>query len=278
VTSAAISAVVVYYRTPRALAECVGALARQGLPPGRIVVVDNSACEEGRAAPPSDGGFTWVRSARNCGFGSACNLGALRSDAPFLLFVNADVSVCPGALDSLLARAQHEPRLGAVAPRVLDAGGAIELNARRFPRLRTGVLGRASRATNLLRRMGHLPRDLAAAQRAAGPVDWVSGACMLVRRDAFDAVGGFDEGYWMYWEDADLCKRLADAGWETWFEPAAVVRHATGSSGTSRRTVRAFHESAARYYSRHVARRRLSRRLAAVALRARSSVLVRRLG
>jgi glycosyltransferase involved in cell wall biosynthesis len=93
---------------------------------------------------------------------------------------------------------------------------------------------------------------------------------MLVRRAAFDSVGGFDEGYWMYWEDADLCRRLADEGWEVHFEPAAVVDHATGASGTNARTIRAFHESAARFAARHIARTALERSLIRAVLETRT--------
>jgi len=93
---------------------------------------------------------------------------------------------------------------------------------------------------------------------------------MLIRRAAFDSVGGFDAGYWMYWEDADLCRRLVDGGWEVQFEPAAIVDHATGASGTSARTIRAFHESAARFAGRHIARTALERGLIQALLETRT--------
>ena len=93
---------------------------------------------------------------------------------------------------------------------------------------------------------------------------------MLVRRTTFDEVGGFDEGYWMYWEDADLCRRLVNTGWEVHFEPTAVVQHATGASGVSPRTIRAFHESAARFAACHIARTTIERRLIEAVLEART--------
>jgi GT2 family glycosyltransferase len=97
---------------------------------------------------------------------------------------------------------------------------------------------------------------------------------MLVRRSAFFEVGGFDEGYWMYWEDADLCRRLTDRGWSVRYEPRAVVHHATGASGTNERTIRAFHESAARFASRHIARNALQRRLINALLHARTRLVL----
>jgi glycosyltransferase involved in cell wall biosynthesis len=114
------------------------------------------------------------------------------------------------------------------------------------------------------------PAEFQRVQGSGGTVDWVSGACMLVRRTAFDEVGGFNEDYWMYWEDADLCRRLVNKGWEVHFEPTAVVQHATGASGVSPRTIRAFHESAARFAARHIAKTTIERRLIEAVLEART--------
>jgi N-acetylglucosaminyl-diphospho-decaprenol L-rhamnosyltransferase len=91
----------------------------------------------------------------------------------------------------------------------------------------------------------------------------------MVRREAFDSVSGFDERYWMYWEDADFCRRLKDGGWRIYYEPASVVHHATGASGVNPRTLRAFHESASRFADRYIARSDVQRRLIRGVLRAR---------
>jgi N-acetylglucosaminyl-diphospho-decaprenol L-rhamnosyltransferase len=101
---------------------------------------------------------------------------------------------------------------------------------------------------------------------------------MLVRREPFEAVGGFDEGYWMYWEDADLSRRLRNDGWRTGFCVEAQARHLTGSSGRSARTIRAFHDSAARYYTRHLARGVTSARLGRAVLALRARWMLRREG
>ncbi|HLM33479.1 MAG TPA: glycosyltransferase, partial [Gaiellaceae bacterium] len=160
-----------------------------------------------------------------------------------------------------------------VGPRIFSRG-EVQLSARGFPSFRTGLLGRRSLLTRLLVRARRYPAEFRRVPPGGGPVDWVSGACMLVRRSAFDSVGGFDEGYWMYWEDADLCRRLVDKGWQVHFEPAAVVHHATGASGTSARTIRAFHESAARFATRHIARTALERSLVRGVLETRTWVVL----
>ena len=121
----------------------------------------------------------------------------------------------------------------------------------------TGLFGRSSALQRTLPRLDVARRNVVAAAEgdASSTVDWVSGACMLVRRDAVVSVGGFDERYFMYWEDADLCRRLRERGHTIRFAPAASAVHRVGqSSRTARaRSVRAFHDSAYLYYSTHVA-------------------------
>jgi GT2 family glycosyltransferase len=130
--------------------------------------------------------------------------------------------------------------------------------------------------TRLMTRAQRHPAEFRYAYGSGGPVDWVSGACVLMRRSAFDSLNGFDEKYWMYWEDADLCRRLTDADWRVHYEPAAVVHHATGASGTSERTIQAFHDSAALFAARHIARSRLESFLFRRLLQARCALVLRR--
>jgi GT2 family glycosyltransferase len=274
-----VGAVVVHYRTPEALAVCLDGLRRQGPRLRRVVVVDTGAAEAGVFAPPTPVGSReqWLPAPRNVGFGAAANLGAAALSTDAVLVLNADVVLDPGAIDRLAATLDERPAAAIAAPRIIDAAGEVELNARAFPTPMTGILGRASPLTAILRRLGTLPPALAGAE-SEDPrrVDWVSGACAMVRSEDWVALGGFDEGFWMYWEDADLCRRAWAAGRETWFEPHASCRHATGSSGRSALTVRAFHRSAARYYERHLARTAVDRRLAHALLETRCRLLLRR--
>ena len=262
----ALSAIVVAYKTPGELAAAVASLQAQTTPPREIVVVDNGAAD----GEPLSGNPDWrdvrVEVAReNLGYGVGCNFGARSATGDELLVMNADVVLNSGAVAAMRARLASDPRIGVVGPRILS-GGEIQLSARAFPSFRTGLLGRRSRLTRLLIRARRLPAEFRHTYGSGGPVDWVSGACMLVRRQAFDEGGGFDERYWLYWEDADLCRRLGDLGWRIYYEPTAVVHHATGASGTDERTIRAFHESAALFASRHLVRNRVGGRAIEIVL------------
>jgi N-acetylglucosaminyl-diphospho-decaprenol L-rhamnosyltransferase len=189
----------------------------------------------------------------NLGYGRAANLGARDLGADWLVVANPDVVWHEGALDALLDAAERHPDAGALGPRVLDPDGTPYPSARALPDLATGIghalLSRVWPANPWTRRYqdheNHPPDE----ERTAG---WLSGACLLLRRTAFDAVGGFDEGYFMFFEDVDLGARLGAAGWHSVLVPSAAVTHAQGTSWRSRPEpmIRAHHASAARYLSR----------------------------
>ncbi len=274
-----VSAVIVYFRTPHTLGPALERLFMQTLPPSEVIVVDNSAAIDGATAPPlaADRRWRWLATPSNIGFGAAVNAGVRVSAGDFLLIQNADIELEPMAIERLVSTAQPDSRAAVVGPRVLESDGSVQLSARRFPSPVTGLVGRSSLLTKALRQTGRTPPALSAAQGAAGPVDWVSGACMLLRRLAVEDVGGFDEGFWMYWEDADLCRRLADRGWMVHFQPAAVARHQTGASGQSAATIRAFHESAVRYSAKHITSNRVALGAARLVLGVRRRLMTRRL-
>lgn len=273
----AIAAVVVYYRTPEAVGRCLEAIRRSIAPIAETLVIDNSSHEDGMPPELACPGARWLISESNLGYGAAVNRGVAGTRAPFVLVLNADVELEPDAPGRLLGRLQAENEAALVGPRIYSADGSVELSARRFPTVFTGIAGRASRMTALLQGAGLTPPGLGAsrAERAVA-VDWISGACFLVSRKDFEAIGGFDPAYWMYWEDADLGRRLRNNGRLCFFEPAAVARHETSSSGQSKQSIRAFHESAGRYYTRHLARTPVTALAARTALRARMEIKLHR--
>jgi N-acetylglucosaminyl-diphospho-decaprenol L-rhamnosyltransferase len=223
-----VDVVVVAYRSAATLRGCVEPLA--AMPGVRVTVVDNASPDDG-AATIADLPITVIRAPRNGGFSYGCNLGAARAVAPYLLFLNPDARIDAAALATLVAVLDDDPATGLVGPRILDDDGSLAPSLRRFPRLRS-TYAQALFMHRLWPRAAwtdEVIRDEAAYERSA-TMEWVSGACMLVRRSAYEAIGGFDERFFLYCEDTDLCLRLWQAGYAVRFEPAAEVDHVGGAS------------------------------------------------
>lgn len=216
-----------------------------------VVVADNDsadAAELRRITEAASARFFPVGA--NRGYGTAVNraVATLDPDVRWVLVSNPDVVLEPLALDRLIATAESDPSIGAVGPRLLEPTGEVYPSARAVPSLRTG-LGHALFA-NVWTRNPWTKRYRQdgdhSGRRDAG---WLSGACVLVRRDVFDRLGGFDEGYFMYFEDVDLGWRIGRAGLRNVYEPAATAMHigGTATQGSSDRMRRAHHRSAYRF-------------------------------
>ena len=247
-----------------------------------VIAVDNASTDGSADALAAVRGLDLLRHARNVGFGAACNAGAARSRSPWVLFLNPDCGLEPEVVPALLSTAVGDPACVALGPRILDPDGATQGSARGDPSMLAGVLGRTGALTRVLPGLQKVARQVVWPE-ALPPggtsiaVDWLSGACLLVRRDAFEAVGGFDPAFFLYWEDADLCRRLRARGGTIRYVPGVSVRHVVGQSSrhAPEASLRAFHESAYRYYTRWNApsawdpRRPITRLLLAARLRAR---------
>ena len=223
-----VDVVVVSYNSVETLRDCVAELAdADGV---SVIVVDN-ASSDGSLETVADLAVRALRLETNLGFASGCNRGAEAGTAPSILFLNPDARIDVASLRRLVAVVEADERIALVAPVIADGHGAVDFSIRRFPRLRSTY----SRALFLHRAFPYaawsdeIVRDTRAyAQR--GPVEWVSGACMLVRRAALVHVGGWDEGFFLYGEDIDICRRMWSAGYRVEFEPAAQAVHVGGRS------------------------------------------------
>jgi N-acetylglucosaminyl-diphospho-decaprenol L-rhamnosyltransferase len=243
-----VSAVVVNYNAAGHLADCVRSLRADGA--DEIVVVDNASTDAShRAVTEADASARWIETGRNLGFGRAANRGVVAATHDLVAIMNPDAVVEPGALKALVDVLDAEPAIAAVGPRVDNPDGSWYPSARAFPSL-TDALGHAflhyvSPDNRFSRRYKLLDWD----HDTARDVDWISGTFMLVRREAFESVGGFDEAFFMYVEDVDLCWRLRAKGWRVRYEPAARVVHAIGGSseGAPYRMIVAHHRSLFRF-------------------------------
>lgn len=229
--SADVTVAVVSWNTREELKRCLHSLepdARSGL--ADVWVVDNGSTD-GSPELVRDA-FPWAtleEAGENLGYGRAVNLVAGRTDTPWLAASNADVELERGALARLL-RSGSESGAGAVAPRLILPDGLTQHSVYGF----AGFPSLIAFNTGLYRLVPGLGDRLLIEGRwdPARPrtVPWALGAFLLVRREAFDAAGGFDPAQWLYAEDVDLGWRLGRAGWKTLYEPAARVRHASGAA------------------------------------------------
>lgn len=224
-----------------------------------VVVVDNAS---------HDGSADMVRqrfpraaliaSSTNLGFARGYNLAVSRTRGRHLLILNPDTVVHPGALEAITAFLDSRPEAAAVGPRLLNRDGSIQPSCRRFPNtwaaiFRNTLLGRVFSGNRFVR--AYLMADFD--HLSIREVDWISGAAMAIRREAWEQVGGFDEGFFMYAEDMDWCLRAHQAGWRIYYLPGAVITHRIGASSDQRplAMVAQFHRSMARFYRKHYARR-----------------------
>ena len=226
---------------------------------GAVVVMADNGSTDGapEAATAEREGVELLHTGGNIGYGAGMNAGveALRDrraageiDGEFVLISNPDVVFDPGSIDEMVAAARRHPTAGAVGPLIREVDGSVYPSARSIPTLGAGIghalLAPVWKNNPFTRR--YLADSVMDTERTSG---WLSGSCQLLRWEAFDAVGGFDERYFMYMEDVDLGDRLARAGWQNIFTPAAEITHAKGHSAGKHPeiTLPAHHDSAYRF-------------------------------
>jgi hypothetical protein len=175
-----------------------------------------------------------IEAGDNLGFGAGMNTIFRRSTAPWIFLLNPDAWPTPGAIGRLVEAAERHPRAAAVAPRLENTDGTLQHSTHPFPSLRV--------AANVAFRWGRMSREQSDEMMLEGSwahdrereIDWAIGASLLLRRDALERIGGFDESFFMYVEDLEWCWRARKLGWEIWFEPSAVISHVGNVSGEKR--------------------------------------------
>ncbi|HEV8045302.1 MAG TPA: glycosyltransferase family 2 protein [Rubrobacter sp.] len=244
------SVVVVNYDSWPFTLRCVGALNETGCEDFEVVIVDNDQ----RPAPRIPHDVILVRNPVNEGFARACNRGISASAGEYVILLNPDALVGRDFFERAGEFLDGNPRAGIAGPRILDGAGNLQLSARREVGFASGILGRTSFLTRLFPKSSIVKRFFPAAGVQAGPtqVDWVSGACMMVRRRTLEETGLLDGRFFMYFEDADLCRRAREAGWLVYYLPDVEVLHHTGASSRARpRAIWRLHKSAFLYHRKH---------------------------
>ena len=240
--AARIGCVIINYRTPALIESCLRSLAPQlAANDMRVMVVDNnsgdgSADQIAAFLDRNEDEDNWkdrvtlVRSQQNTGFSGGNNIGVDRLDAEFYLLMNSDTLARPGAIAALLAAAERHPDAGLIGPRLEDEDGAPQISAFRS----IGLLSEFVQPAELraLERLFPQADANIPIVDAVTEADWVSFACVLIRRAVIDAIGPMDEGYFMYFEDADYCRTAKAHGWRAICDPSARVVHFRGGSSS----------------------------------------------
>ena len=249
-----VACITVSYYSTDALLDLFRSIDASESPIATIRVVNN-AVDDDLAEVRASANVTVVEPGENLGYGGAVNFAVSQLDDSFgwVLVANPDVVLQTDTLTNLLAVAAESPRVGALGPKITDAAGAVYPSARELPALRTGI-GHALLANRWptnpwSRRYRGEGRAMTESSRETG---WLSGALLLLRREAFEQIGGFDDAFFMYFEDVDLGRRLADSGWSSLYVTAASAVH-TGAHSTRRAAAamnKAHHQSAYTYLAR----------------------------
>jgi GT2 family glycosyltransferase len=243
-----VDVVVVSYNSREHLREAVAPLA--GAPDVHVIVVD-SASSDGSLEAVADLPVSTIGLEENRGFGHACNVGWRHGTGEFVLFLNPDARIDEASVRRL-ATVAGEDGVGAVAPRIVDPDGALDYSLRRFPRLRSTYAQALflHRLAPTATWTDEVERDERAYDEPAA-ADWVSGACVLVPRGLLERLGGFDEGFFLYCEDIDLCRRIRDLGFDVRYEPEAVAVHEGGASMPRAALLPVLAASRVRYARKH---------------------------
>jgi hypothetical protein len=224
-----------------------------------VIVVDNAS---------SDKSMEWVRqnhpevkcvlNRANLGFAAAVNQGIREAKGEFTLWLNPDSELLDSGFETLIQYMKTHPEIGIAGPQILNPDGSVQLSCRSFPSHETALFNRYSLLTRLFPANPFSRKYLKTDwdHREISEVDWVSGACLLHRRELLKETGGLDETFFMYCEDVDFCLRAKKAGWKTVYHPGAKVLHHIGGSSRQvpRRMIIERHKSMWRYYKKHYPR------------------------
>ena len=248
-----LSIIILNWNTRDLLAQCIDVLGQHiGSLPHEIVVVDNASTDGSQAMLRSRyPGMRLIQNESNVGFAAGNNRGMRESTGRYMLLLNTDAFVTEGALQAMIQLADVQPKAGLIGAHLRNADGSFQASFTAFPTLTREFLilsgaGRVLHGSNF-------PSAGPEVEHGPQVVDYVEGAALLVRREAFEQAGGLDEGFFMYAEEVDWCYSLRQAGWQVWYQPAARITHLGGGSSKTRRTAREadLYRSRVRFFRKH---------------------------
>jgi GT2 family glycosyltransferase len=249
--------VIVNYNSTRYTLQCIDSVYRSAADDAiHIIVIDNGSTDSPERIEERYPEVELVCNPDNIGFSKAVNLALKRATGELLVLLNPDTIVCSGFFSGIVRYVTEHKDVAIAGPKIYDHDGTVQGSARRFPTPLTAMFGRQSFLNKVFPNNRVSRKEFICHHcNMTRPieVDWVSGACMVLRKQALDEAGGFDERFFLYWEDADLCKRLTKTGWRIIYFPPSEVYHISGTSSETAPffSIFHFHKSCYRYYRRH---------------------------
>jgi len=258
-SSKLLSIIIVNYNTRDYLEACLDSIRQQSTLPYEIIVVDNGSTDGSLALLEQISDIQLISNPANDGFAKANNLGIKVARGYFIALLNPDTELNNDAFKHLATVLEKQPDAGAAGPKVFNTDGSLQTSARRFPSLTTSLFGRTALLTKLFPNNPFSQKEskgITDQTDTATNVDWISGACMLVKKNVIEKAGFLDEDFFMYWEDADWCKRIHEKGFRILWHPDAKIVHHVGQSskGLNLKSIVMFNKSAYHYYKKHYKR------------------------
>ena len=266
-----VDVVVVTYNSADTISACLEPLMLD--PALRLTVVDNASSDH-TVDLVREMDVEVVARSVNGGFAVGCNVGWMKGRAPYVLFLNPDAVIEPRAVRTMLERFAWSDSIGIVAPKVVYPNGELAFYLRRFPHP-TRTFAQALHLHHLFPRASWTGEVIADRRvyEAPAPHDWAPGACLLIRRSLLEELEGFDESFFMYCEDKDLCKRSWEHGYQVWYEPSAVCVHAGSASAPRASLLPVLAESRMKYSRKHSGSAEAAAQRAALVLEAAARIV-----
>lgn len=222
----------------------------------KIYVQDNASTDGAERIQKQFPSVNFNRNKENIGFAAAVNQVLRKGKNPYLMLLNPDTYITENFFNASMDFIKNNPETGVVGPRIVEKDGSLQNSARSFPTLLTCMFGRSSFLSRYFPGNPVSRKNLLSINSdgiSPMEVDWISGACMLVNRKAVDAVGSLDDRFYLYWEDADWCRRMWQSGWKVVYLPQATICHYTGMSSRKKPvgSILEFHKSAYKLFEKY---------------------------
>jgi len=252
-----IDIIIVNYYSTDYLLRCLRSIydSLQGVP-AKVLIQDNASKDGVDRVKVEFPQAILLKNSYNMGFSKAINNALKHNDSPYTMLLNPDTHVMDGFFESILRYMEENPDVGIVGPKILDHDGSVQGSARSFPTPLTALFGRSSFLSRFFPNNPFTRANILTTRsdgKTPMEVDWVSGACLVARRKAIEDVGPMDERFFIYWEDADWCRRMWKKGWKVVYFPKASIVHYVGVSSEQAplRSIFEFHKSSYRLFEKH---------------------------